>query len=366
MKMFKKRCNLCGGELVNGYCVECGLDNNKQRMYSAEDEFKKEQQEMEVEDVFHRQEQIDYSHPKKKDFITTLIEILKPKSNENKKKTSPLKRIIIIFIVLTVLSNVLGVVFAIFASFISSTTTNDVTDFSEIEYYNEVDFGEALDEVIELEETGDEYSVTLVAGYYEVGVHIPEGSYDITCVSEGTININDEANDISVYAYFWDENVGETYEGVQLYKGAHIQLKNEAVFQFETENANYSNYEVMSNPNTESFKLTTGISVAGEDFPAGVYDFYMPANSFSVVRVYESIEEYNDEDSYQYESMFMSNTSFDGDDEYQLSECYNMIIPEGYVIYISNEEEYIEYLEITPSVMIKDESYTPWYDFNKY
>lgn len=35
--MFKKRCTLCGGNLVRGKCTECGLDNNKRRMESADD-----------------------------------------------------------------------------------------------------------------------------------------------------------------------------------------------------------------------------------------------------------------------------------------------------------------------------------------
>lgn len=35
IRMFKKKCSLCGGDLVSGKCQECGLDNTRKRMYQV-------------------------------------------------------------------------------------------------------------------------------------------------------------------------------------------------------------------------------------------------------------------------------------------------------------------------------------------
>lgn len=409
--MFKKRCSLCDGELVSGRCIECGLDNNKKRMNRSGDEMadtgawshssdafggdkgatkgatrwndastetyrksasesisneeffanlKQEQQEMEVEDVYHRSEQIKYSMPKKR---------------------SPLRTMILIFIFLTFFGNILGAVFTLIATIFSGVgdlatdvlVELNIEELAEVEEVDEVDafihtvdLSEVQEGIIPLEETREEFDITLSAGFYEVGVHIPEGIYTISCIHNGTIEVYDEANDIFTSAYFWDENIGESHTDIYLYQGAIVNLQSESYFTFETQNANYEDTEYMANPNTASYRLTTGASVAGEDFPAGVYDFSMPEGSFSIVRVYESMDAYNDEDSYEYESMFMSNTTYDEDELYQMSTCSNMVIPEGYVIYVDNEDTYIEYLRITPSAIIKDENYVSVYSFNRY
>lgn len=439
--MFKKRCSLCGGELVRGRCIECGLDNNKKRMNRAGDEmadtgawsrssdafgqdqgaskwndanddayrktskesisneeffanWKQEQQEMEMEDVYHRSEQIEYSMPKKNILEEFFKNIKKqpsygpkaqPNSNRNAKKNtkkrSPLRTMILIFIFLTFFGNILGAVFTLIATIfngVGDLATDvlvelnieelaEVEEVAEVdEFIHTVDFSVVQEGIVSLEETGEEFDITLSAGFYEVGVHIPEGIYAITCINNGTIEVYDEANEIFTSVYFWDENIGETHTDIYLYQGAIVNLQSESYFTFETQNANYEDMEYMDNPNTDSYRLTTGVSVAGEDVPAGVYDFSMPEGSFSIVRVYESMDAYNDEDSYAYESMFMSNTTYDENDIYQMSTCSNMVIPEGYVIYVDNEDTYIEYLQITPSSIIKDENYVSVYSFNRY
>lgn len=35
IEMFKKKCSLCGGDLIGGKCQECGLDNTRKRMYQV-------------------------------------------------------------------------------------------------------------------------------------------------------------------------------------------------------------------------------------------------------------------------------------------------------------------------------------------
>lgn len=435
--MLKKKCSLCGGNLIGGRCQDCGLDNNKKRMshtgdemegykpwahssdafgdanqgtfggasHAAEkgisnDEFFKqlraEQREMEVEDVYHRSEQIEYSRPPKRNPIEDIMgRVLKPASygpkaqpNSNRNSTgsgtrsktanrgkantkkSPLITIIRIIIILTIFTNVFGVVVSLIFSAISGLTS-EVTDLftgmeEEIVYENDIDFSGLQESAIILEETGEVYLDTLVAGYYEVGVHIPEGQYSIICEAPGTLKINDDENGISIYEYFWDENIGDTFEEINLYNGAIVKIDNEASFIFESTNANYEKLEYMENPNTEEYQLTTGAYVAGVDFPAGVYDFTMPEDSFSIIQIYESEEEYNNEDSWEYESIFMCNLTYEEAEEYQMTECYNMIIPEGFVISVENEENYIEYLQITPSEVIKDEEYIALYDFIVY
>ncbi len=440
--MLKKKCSLCGGNLIGGRCQDCGLDNNKKRMSRAGDEmegykpwahssdafgdasqgpfggashtsgkemsndefFKQlraEQREMEVEDVYNRSEQIEYSRPPQRNPIEDIIgRVLKPASyspkaqpNSNRNSTgggtrsntanrgktnakkSPLMTIIRIIIILTIFTNVFGVVISLIFSAISSLTSG-VSDLfvgieemmieEEIVYENDIDFSGLQGAGIELEETGEVYLETLVAGYYEVGVHIPEGQYTITCEAPGSLKIKDDENGISIYEYFWDENIGDTFEEVNLYNGTIVKLDNEVRLIFESTNANYEKVEYIENPNTEDYYLTTGAYVAGVDFPAGVYDFIMPEGSFSIIEIYESEEEYNNEDSWEYESIFMCNLVYEEAEEYQMTECHNMIIPEGFVISVENEANYIEYLEITPSEVMKDEEYIAPYDFLAY
>lgn len=411
--MLKKRCSLCGGNLARGKCIECGLDNTKKRMRQADDvmegykpwakssdafgdapnndqffeDIRKEQQEMEVEDVYHRRPDPIPSRPIKGrptakpnqprrrpieiEFPTGTSTYGNPRKNDDETKRKS-KRLIIILAIFFGLNFILPILFSLFAmvasvvSGVGSFTTDLFEDTSTYEYemeFFEEDFALAKfqNEELALGETGVSYEITLMDGFYEVGVHLPEGTYDIVCENCGTIWLDDEANQIYEYLYLESGKEGSTCEDVYLYAGTMIEIESSGVFCFVTENANDYSMDFIENPNTESYEVEA-IATAGVDFPAGVYDLYVPDDSFSVVEIYLSQEGYDDESVYSVFSTFMSNTHFENDDEYQTVNVYNVVIPEGAVIITSNDEEYMEYLLLTPSPVIADEDYASFYE----
>ncbi len=395
--MFKRKCTLCGGDLVRGKCIECGLDNNRKRMRQVDDfnqsngserykndaffeDLKQEQREMEVEDVYVRQEQIDYSKPKRKSIldIPNLDRRIPPPprrntsntSNNNKKNESTRAvKLIRTIIIIVIVFNVLGGVFSLLASlaFNAIEEVTNVMDFGGteevVQYISEVDFSAMQEGERELAETGASYENVLSAGYYRVGTDIPEGIYSIECIYNGSIAINNQEDGTFVSEYLGSENIGECYEGIYLYNGTYIIIDNDATLNFVSENANYENMEYMVNPNTQEYQLTAGINVAGEDFEAGVYDFSMIEGCYGIIYIYASEEDAMNEDCYKYESVFMSKMDFSDEDEtkYQLSKLSNVTLPEGYVVVIE-EDESLDYLVLTPSPIIYNEDYDSVYD----
>lgn len=389
--MLKKKCTLCGGDLVRGKCIECGLDNNRKRMRQVDDfaqssssehykndaffeDLKQEQRDMEVEDVYVRQEQIDYSKPKRKPIIDIPnLDRRMPHpprretNNKNKKNESARGvKLVRTFIIIVILFNVLGGIFSLMASlaFNAIDAVEDVLGTSEeYEYVNEVDFSDVQESVSEFEETGQTYENILSAGYYRVGTNLPEGIYSIECIYSGGLAIHNQENSSFSSEYLSDENIGECYEDIYLYEGTYITIDNDATLNFVSENANYEDMEYMDNPNTEEYQLSAGIHVSGVDFEPGVYDFSMPEGSYDIIKIYASEEDAMDEDCYKYESMFMSNLELSDEDEskYQMSKLSNVTLPEGYVVVIEDDET-MEYLQLTPSPVIYNEDYDSVYD----
>lgn len=366
--MLKKRCTLCGGNLVQGKCVECGLNNNKKRMTYAEEDMEKFKPWARSSEAF---EQIYKEEPKReyeKHDERPPIQRRPPQPNvsrprppmgEHKSEDGPpekkplisrvIKWMVIIFFFQSIFGSLIGNLIDVFDD-LGEENYNYET------YVNTVDLESLQLGEIPLEETGVSYEETLVAGYYKVGVNIPEGIYSITCLSNGSIEVDDDANDLFCYTYFATDNIGEVHTGVYLYEGSIIHLDNEAVLIFKTDNANLESMETIENPNTETIELTE-TAIAGVDFPAGVYNIFMPEDTFGIMRLYACEEDLKDEYSYV-DSAFMSKSSIeDEDDSYEMSAYYNIVIPEGYVLYIDEDSDYLEYLILEPSEVIENESY---------
>jgi len=134
-----------------------------------------------------------------------------------------------------------------------------------------------------LAETGDDFTTVLTGGKYIVGVHLPEGLYKVTLVEgEGSLNVEDDTNDISVYEWFELDEEGEEEElythiteldEVRLFNGAHIDVYTDVVLSFETHNGQTAQMSAMENPLKDVFNIPKGTTlVCGVDFEPGVYD----------------------------------------------------------------------------------------------
>lgn len=408
--MLTKRCSLCGGKLVQGICTECGLNNNKKRMHQVEEdlegfkpwthssdafgqeyrenrsgsssykrskeisndeffaELRQEQREMEVEDVYHREPPI-HNRPVRQPQSRTVQQRTDTQRstqrgtaqgaqrNERKKKGSCLQVIIFVVIIMIFTGNIFGSL----AESVSDLFNDESWGTYEEEYVNTIEFPDASEYDVILEETGERFSETFDAGYYQVGVHLPEGIYSISCTNNGGLVIDDPYSYISNYTYFAEENIGETYEDVYLYEGTIIEITSEASFILASDCANIDGMEYIDNPNTEELTLTE-TAVAGVDFEAGLYDISIAPNTFASVRFYVSEADMESEEGYSFESMFLCDTEDDMENPFEFSSFENMYLAEGTVIYIDTESEYFEYLTLTPSEIVQNEESTILYE----
>ena len=130
----------------------------------------------------------------------------------------------------------------------------------------------------ELSETGVDFSISLGAGYYTVGVHIPEGRYSVSMKSgKAHVIFDDKENGIYADGIITGDERVEGYDyiendmnDIRLYKGAFIRIYTSEQIMFTTSNAQMP-LEYIENPNTES-KMFSETFTVGEDIAAGVYD----------------------------------------------------------------------------------------------
>lgn len=124
------------------------------------------------------------------------------------------------------------------------------------------------------------FETQLVSGHYTAGVDFPEGTYDITAVKgggnvsstnlySGGINavMGTSAEDKKVGGDFYEQK----YENIDLPNGTVLSVSGVTI-QISTDAANASGLTPRNQPITQTVKLGNGNFVAGEDFPAGVYD----------------------------------------------------------------------------------------------
>lgn len=353
-----KRCQLCGGKLKDNICVECGLDNSKN-----DDMYTFGQSECEHETLTHTHS--EYENPlagktMTKDAQKQAKEVIRQRMKEQKKaakqsgvgygKTSQRKskkgRVGVIIIILVVLFNVIVPIYAGIEEYFNSKTYS----WDEEDYYDGYDEPSDPYEYVtrELSETGELYEVSLAAGLYKGGVHIPEGNYYVTMESgKGSVELNDEENNIYQNYYFGDteedeDNVTEV-EDFRIYNGAIIEIEDQVVLHFKSENA--QSVTAMPNPMTDSATLSDSF-IVGEDIPAGVYD--VKCLKGSGIFDYE-IDHGDGYSSYEGKLIGFENDSFAG-------ELKNIVLPEGTKVEIADMT-----VMLTPSAVIESEDYSSFY-----
>lgn len=304
------RCSLCGSRLNNGKCEFCGLDN---RMYDRNY----------LKDPYHLAEIArEADTPKAPPGQTQRPPGTSGRSGSTAQKTvftanpparhgagsssrrqkqdvsswqkrqnsgASRSRAVIVIVILVILICIAGpVLFQIGKSVIETGTVPDTDSwqsavdslFSDDDSSLDFNDYDAYDYVTrEIPEDGTDYEVTLSDGFYQVGIHIPEGIYHIERAGgSADLHIADTENIIYDSLWFGDEteyNEITEADDIRLYSGAEISITGGGALLFTTGNAQPLTQETSANPLTGSFILEEGTSTAGEDIPEGIYDIIL-------------------------------------------------------------------------------------------
>jgi len=349
------RCSLCGSRLNNGKCEFCGLDN---RMYDRKymrdpyhmDEISKKENTPEAPPG-QRQKTAGTSGWRGAGSPKTIFNTKSPErigagipsrrkkqdvASWQKKQNSGSSRsraAIVIVILVIIICIAAPVLFQIAKSAIETGSVPDTDSWqSAIDSLFSDDNNSPLDlndhdtyayVTREIPEDGTSYENTLSDGFYQVGIHIPEGVYHVELAEESAdLHITDTENIIYDSVWFGDEaEYDEVTEAddIRLYNGAEISITGGGSLIFTTDNAQPFTQETAANPLTESFILEEGVSIAGENIPEGIYDIILAEDdeyiSFGLELLYPN--EYS-------EYLWASNSS--GEPEERI---INVIIPDG-------------------------------------
>lgn len=333
------RCYLCGGALRKGRCVECGLDNDRmtKRTYRLNETTPVHIKRKQIE--AQRSEQIDYANEyKKKQYslenmgsdqdqrrnqrrnveqqrrttgqnrqssgqpqTTRVKQDLKnawtQKTKERQQqvqqagkaiKGSKIGKIIVIFyVIIMILSVAGGLIGDLFERLPSGSYEFTIApepepvieDAEEIPspYIDDESYSYAL---YELSEDGDIFDENLMQGNYQVGVHIPEGTYDINLIGGdyGSIWLKDAENVIYLSFSIGEDADYQYLENVRMYEGAYLQITGNVELQFIADNAQeWLAAEVPEDAgmdtSSSTYRIDAGDAItAGETIPAGIYN----------------------------------------------------------------------------------------------
>lgn len=378
----KKECYLCGGKLSNGRCTECGLDNTKveRKTYRLNEESSQKKMRYTGGNDSKREERIQssapvpsaggkYSSPSGNIYTArgsqnTGGPAYAPNMPGNRPRQIPRKPVkrrrggclLAIVIVGVMLVAVAGPLFYAVQDIYYDITDGQgffesIVDEDSTEYdYDPYEYVER-----ELSETGESFGAELTGGEYTVGTHIPEGTYTVELMDgTGSMNITDDENGIYLYEYFgYEEEYEEiTYkEDVRLYTGAVVSIDPGVSLHFQTENGQTELVQWEENPLTDSVVLEAGIEyIAGEDFPAGVYD--LSGSPWSEVQYEVYIGDVYDDEELNYEITYLYFEEGEQGSYYR-----NAVLPEGTSI-ISEDM-----LNMAPSEKITDQDYAGYYSY---
>lgn len=251
-----RRCSLCGGKMSGNRCTECGLDNsindrNRMRNVRLEHSASEKSGSAFKKEIFAVKENgLKNNAPKN--------------SNKDNKKSGKVAMIISILCVIIPLITT-------FAPDIVNLVSEMGTETPEVdmEYeYNEYEYVTR-----EIPKEGEGFVNVFEGGVYKVGVHIPEGIYELQILKgTGSIDVKDDENAIYIYRSMGDEGDVAGYEDIRLYNGAQVRVDSGTIIQFVTENAQPLVQECLENPLKDNYVLDHTVTV-GVDGPApGIYD----------------------------------------------------------------------------------------------
>ena len=387
--MFKKKeCYLCGGKLINGRCSSCGLDNTKlekknYRLNESSFDRKKKQNVGHLCESHNGRKrkklQVEYQQKENPRIEISQTGQMQPGgptvfnparkahagSYEEQKKARKisgiLSGIIVAIIAFTSIAGSVGDFISSFGDDFPSSDYDWNDDGSEVDS----EYDPYMNTTRELSETGATYDCVLGYGEYEIGVQIPEGTYEVELVSgEGSMQQDDSENSIYYYSYFSedesDTDAGDYLDDVRLYTGGHLKIDTGLVVQFHSENAQTEQMQLEENPLTEQVTLKAGNTyTAGTDFPAGWYDV-TEASGVDWAELHYKIylgDLYDKEnETLNYENYGLWFYDTDGSESYR-----NAVFPEGTELEVVDGD-----LILTPSGSVKNQNYDSFYDMYRY
>ena len=238
------KCSLCGGTLdANRRCSLCGLDNTKN-----DEQYKHMLNRNDCDDQplthVHEYSQGKVENTKRRDTKWQNTKTWTEKKTHSSKNGDKRN-----------LASLVGIIVAIVGVF--STLYGFVEDVS----YEEI----GVDVT---------YETSLKPGNYTVGTHIPEGTYTLVIDSGegGLVEIQSwDGEEFYMDECFYMSSDEDVVEGAWLGENHVLSIPTGLTLYIYSEDADPNGIISQTNSQTEGY-LISQISIAGEDFPTGVYD----------------------------------------------------------------------------------------------
>lgn len=315
----RRRCSLCGGKLNGNICTECGLDNSKnddqyvtlgnsgheESLTHVHTEEKPYEGKTMTRETAHKAKKAEksakkavakntakhttsgkgnaaagngyyaenakynaagtgYSQTGNQSYSYTASST--PQGSRPVKKKKKFGKFLVGFVII-----------ATFAGELGGTIIHEVQNYFDDYTYDSSDSYIEDDPYSDVQEVmpeeGELYEADLTAGIYKGGVHIPQGTYTLTCKSgSGRVELIDSKNNIWAQYSFGDEYDGSEVEvsDFEVFPECYIMVEDTLELHMTTENAQMD-LTAVSNPLTES-KVVSEKFIVGKDVPAGVYD----------------------------------------------------------------------------------------------
>ena len=363
----RRRCSLCGGKLNGNICTECGLDNSKNddqyvilgnsgheeslTHVHTEEEKPYEGKTMTRENV-RKAKKVEKNAKKaaaknasknatagNQSYNYTASSM--SQSSRPVKKKRKFGKFLVGFVIIAALASELG-----------GTIKDEIQkQFDDYNYdnsdsYTEEDSYSDVQEV--MPEDGEFYEADLTAGIYKGGVHLPQGTYTLTCKSgSGQVELIDSKNNIWVQYNFGDDyaNSEEEVSDFEVFPGCYVVVEDTLELHMTAGNAQMD-LTAIQNPLTES-KVVSDKFTAGKDVPAGVYDVKC-IEGFGIfdydVMVHTGYESYM--------GMLIGN-----EESGFPQELKNIVLIEGTEVELEGLK-----VELTPSERIESEDYESFYN----
>ena len=364
--MFRKRCRLCGGKLVDQKCTLCGLDNSKSDAgykvnvshcddkplthVHVEEEKERTKENAAQETYKEIEEETREAQTQDMEDSEELPEMHPVFSEEKEKKNSKKGWIATIAVIVLALGlEGIGEIANLASEWFQGSTEEEVYETPEPIHYDGYHYEYVTRE---LAETGDVFDEELQQGEYIVGVHIPEGTYRVTSVDGYTyLTLDDLENMIYIGEEFRGEGVEA--ENLRCYAGAKLKVDGEYPLHFYSENAQSDQMRSLENPLKESVEVKNE-EIAGVHFPAGTYDVVEEQNLNTGVELSYVVPGTIPEDE---EGTDSQATGLMWIDAAQKAFVYkNLYLPEGTKVFVENGSS----VHLEPSDSIP-ESYEGYY-----
>lgn len=118
------------------------------------------------------------------------------------------------------------------------------------------------------------YTAELTNGNYTAGIDFPAGVYDIEAIA-GTGNVSSSNmfdGGLNMVMSADDPERADSFQNARLPNGVVLEIKNGVTVRISCEEADGKPLAKREQPNTETVTLKNGNYIAGDDFPAGIYN----------------------------------------------------------------------------------------------